>query len=76
MNDNLVEKERSTEKIEISVYLDAEVLEELKHLTNNPSKTIEVALKQWLKGERAVDGDLTRTFRRNPPLPPRGEWND
>ncbi|MDJ0897380.1 MAG: type II toxin-antitoxin system CcdA family antitoxin [Xenococcus sp. MO_188.B8] len=76
MNDNLVEKERSTEKVEISVYLDAEVLEELKHLTNNPSKTIEVALKQWLKGERAVDGDLTRTFRRNPPLPPRGEWND
>ena len=76
MNDNLVEKERSTEKVEISVYLDAEVLEELKHLTNNPSKTIEVALKQWLKGERAIDGDLTRTFRRNPPLPPRGEWND
>ena len=76
MNDNLVEKERSTEKVEISIHLDAEVLEELKHLTNNPSKTIEVAVKQWLKGERAVDGDLTRTFRRNPPLPPKGEWND
>ncbi len=76
MNDNLVEKEHSTEKVEISISLDAEVLEELKHLTNNPSKTIEVAVKQWLKGERAVDGDLTRTFRRNPPLPPRGEWND
>ncbi len=76
MNDNLVEKEHSTEKVEISISLDAEVLEELKHLTNNRSKTIEVAVKQWLKGERAVDGDLTRTFRRNPPLPPRGEWND
>ena len=76
MNDNLVEKEHSTEKVEISISLDAEVLEELKHLTNNPSKTIEVAVKQWFKGERAVDGDLTRTFRRNPPLPPRGEWND
>ena len=76
MNDNLMEQKRSTEKVEISISLDAEVLEELKHLTNNPSKTIEVAVKQWLKGERAVDGDLTRTFRRNPPLPPRGEWND
>ncbi len=76
MNDNLMEQKRSPEKVEISISLDAEVLEELKHLTNNPSKTIEVAVKQWLKGERAVDGDLTRTFRRNPPLPPRGEWND
>ena len=76
MNDNLVEQERSTEKVEISISLDPELLEEIKHLTNNPSKTIEAAVKQWLKGERAVDGDLTRTFRRNPPLPPRGEWND
>lgn len=76
MNDNLVEQERSAEKVEISISLDPELLEEIKHLTNNPSKTIEAAVKQWLKGERAVDGDLTRTFRRNPPLPPRGEWND
>ncbi len=76
MNDKIVEQERSLEKVEISISLDPEVLEELKHLTNNPSKTIEVAVKQWLKGERTESSDLTRTFRRNPPLPPKGEWND
>ena len=76
MNDKIVEQERSLEKVEISISLDPEVLEELKHLTNNPSKTIEVAVKQWLKGERPENCDLTRTFRRNPPLPPKGEWND
>ncbi|HHP7230970.1 MAG TPA: hypothetical protein ACFCUY_08940 [Xenococcaceae cyanobacterium] len=76
MNDNATEQERSTEKVELSIHLDSEVLEQLQHLTNDPSKTIEVALKQWLKGEREVSSDLTRTFRRNPPLPPRGEWND
>ncbi len=76
MNDNRIEQESSTEKVEVSIHLDSEVLEQLQHLTNNPSKTIEVAIKQWLKGEREASSDLTRTFRRNPPLPPRGEWND
>ena len=76
MNDNATEQERSTQKVEVSIHLDSEVLEQLHHLTNDPSKTIEVAIKQWLKGEREGSSDLTRTFRRNPPLPPRGEWND
>ena len=76
MKDNATEQEHSTKKVEVSIHLDSEVLEQLQHLTNNPSKTIEVAIKQWLKGEREASSDLTRTFSRNPPLPPRGEWND
>ena len=76
MKDNATEQENSTKKVEVSIHLDSEVLEQLQHLTNNPSKTIEVAIKQWLKGEREASSDLTRTFRRNPPHPPRGEWND
>jgi hypothetical protein len=76
MNENSVQQERSTEKVEISIHLDAEVLEQIKHLTNDPSRVIETAIKEWLRGERELDQDLTRTFRRNPPLPPRGEWND
>ena len=71
-----VKKGSSTDKVEISINLDSEVLEQLKLLTNDPSRTIESAIKQWLKGEREVSSDLTRTFRRNPPLPPKGEWND
>ena len=71
-----VEKKSSSDKVEISINLDSEVLEQLKLLTNNPSRTIENAIKQWLKGEREISSDLTRTFRRNPPLPPKGEWND
>ncbi len=76
MNNNAVQPENSAEKVEVSIHLDSEILEQIKHLTNDPSKVIETAIKQWLKGEREVDEDLTRTFRRNPPLPPKGEWND
>jgi hypothetical protein len=71
-----IKQQRPTDKVEISINLDSEVLEQLKLLTNDPSRTIENAIKQWLKGERELSSDLTRTFRRNPPLPPRGEWND
>ena len=76
MNDNATSSQRNADKVEISINIDAEVLEQIKHLTNDPSRIIETAIKQWLNGERNRDDDLTRTFRRNPPLPPRGEWND
>lgn len=76
MNDRAVPSERSAQKVEISISLDLETLEQIKHLTNDPSRVIETALKQWLRGERNVDDELSRTFRRNPPVPPRGEWND
>ncbi|MGB3693107.1 MAG: type II toxin-antitoxin system CcdA family antitoxin [Spirulinaceae cyanobacterium] len=77
MNDNkLVSSGRSTEKVEISIHLDSELLEQIQHLTNNPSRIIETAIKQWLRGERQLDEDLARNLTRNPPVPPRGEWND
>jgi hypothetical protein len=64
------------DKVKVSVDLDLEILEQIKHLTNDPSRVIEAAIKQWLRGERNDDTDLTRTFQRNPPVPPQGEWND
>jgi hypothetical protein len=64
------------EKEKISIYINSELLEQLRHLTNDPSKVIEVAIKQWLKGERDQDGELSRSFGRNPAVPSRGEWND
>jgi hypothetical protein len=76
MKDNAWQRERSVDKVEISIHLDSEVLEQIQHLTNDPSKVIETAIKEWLRGEKDVDDELTRTFRRNPPLPPKGEWND
>ena len=63
-------------RVEISIKIDSELLKQLQHLTNDPSKIVETALKQWLRGERETDEDLSRTLRRNPPLPPKGEWND
>lgn len=66
----------NSEKVRVSVDLDSETLNRIQHLTNDPSKIIETAIKQWLNGERNGDTDLTRTFRRNPPVPPQGEWND
>ena len=79
MNNNTLSEGNSNEKhekVEIAINLDPDLLAKVKHLTNDPSKVIESALKQWLKGERQQDDDLTRRLRRNPPVPPRGEWND
>ncbi|MDH6059375.1 hypothetical protein NWP17_02795 [Chrysosporum bergii ANA360D] len=64
-----------TDKVEIAVRLDSDLVEQIQHLTNDPSKVIEVAVRQWLRGEVPRDDELTRTPRRTP-IPPRGEWND
>jgi hypothetical protein len=68
-------EQRPTDKVEIAVRLDSELLEQIQHLTNDPSKVIEVAIRQWLRGEFSRDDELTRTPYRTP-VPPRGEWND
>lgn len=77
MNNNAIDADSITEaeKVEIAVHLDSELLEQIRHLTNDPSKVIEVAIRQWLRGEVQRDDELTRTFVRTP-VPPRGEWND
>lgn len=76
MNEQPVDYRRTSEKEEISIRLDSELLKQITHLTNDPSKVIETALRQWLRGETRRDDDLTRNLQRNPPVPPRGEWND
>ncbi|MBD2020267.1 type II toxin-antitoxin system CcdA family antitoxin [Leptolyngbya sp. FACHB-36] len=76
MNDSAVHAQSASDKVEISVHLDAELLEQIKHLTNDPSRVIEVAIRQWLRNESSRDDELTRNLQRNPPVPPRGEWND
>ena len=76
MNEQPVDYRRTSEKVEIAIRLDSELLKQITHLTNDPSKVIETALRQWLRGETRRDDDLTRNLLRNPPVPPRGEWND
>lgn len=76
MNDSALHAPSPAEKVELSVRLDPDLLEQIKHLTNDPSKVIEVAVRQWLRNESRRDDELTRTLQRNPPVPPRGEWND
>lgn len=63
------------EKVEIAVRLDSELIAQIQHLTNDPSKVIEVAIRQWLRGDVPRDDELTRTPVRMP-VPPKGEWND
>ncbi|MEC4885277.1 MAG: hypothetical protein SAL70_28760 [Scytonema sp. PMC 1070.18] len=67
--------QRLADKVEIAICLDSELVEQIQHLTNDPSKVIEVAIRQWLRGDVPRDDELTRTPVRRP-LPPRGEWND
>jgi hypothetical protein len=64
------------EKVEVSIHIDAELLDRVNHLTDDPSKVIEAAIRQWLRGDSDRDDDLTRLLPRNPAVPPRGEWND
>jgi len=66
---------RFEDKVEIAVRLDSELLERIQHLTNDPSKVIEVAIRQWLRGDTPRDDELTRSPQRSP-VPRRGEWND
>ncbi|MBL1174331.1 hypothetical protein [Pantanalinema sp. GBBB05] len=76
MNEPLVHSPATSEKIELSIHIDSDLLAQIKHLTNDPGKVIEVAVRQWLRNEMRRDDELTRDLQRNPPVPPRGEWND
>jgi hypothetical protein len=76
MNEPAANSEQLSDKVKLSIQMDAELLDQISHLTSDPSKVIEVAVRQWLRGGARRDDDLTRTLQRNPPVPPRGEWND
>jgi hypothetical protein len=76
MNEPAANAEQLSDKVKLSIQMDAELFDQISHLTNDPSKVIEVAVRQWLRGGARRDDDLTRTLPRNPPIPPRGEWND
>ncbi|MBC7972734.1 MAG: type II toxin-antitoxin system CcdA family antitoxin [Verrucomicrobia bacterium] len=76
MNEPAVHSHPPTEKVAVSIQLDPDLLDQLKHLTNDPSKVIEVAIRQWLRNQSGREDELARTLKRNPPVPPRGEWND
>lgn len=76
MNDPATQSSRLADKVEVAIQLDSDLVDQLHHLSHDPSRIIETAIKQWLRGDREQDDELSRTFRRNPPVPPRGEWND
>jgi hypothetical protein len=76
MNESALDSSASAHKVEVAVRLDPDLLDQIRHLTNDPSKVIEVAVRQWLINELRRDDELTRTLPRNPPVPARGEWND
>ncbi|MBD2186217.1 hypothetical protein H6S82_15990 [Planktothrix sp. FACHB-1355] len=75
MKEPALDTHRSNDKVEVSIHLDSDLFDQIQHLTNDPSKVIESAIRQWLKGGDRRDDDLTRTLQRTP-VPPRGEWND
>lgn len=74
MNDPAVQPKAG--KVSLAIQIDADLVEQISHLTSDPSKVIEVAVRQWLGGNSRRDDDVTRTLRANPPVPPKGEWND
>ena len=76
MNPSIDKQRTDEEKTEIAISMDKELLRQITFLTDDPSKVIEVAVRQWLRGGARRDDDLTRNLERNPPVPTRGEWND
>lgn len=76
MNEPAVQSDPTTNKVEISIQLDSDLLSQIQHLTNDPSKVIEVAVRRWLRNEFRREDEFSRELPRNPPVPPRGEWND
>ncbi|NEP76374.1 MAG: hypothetical protein F6K29_33480 [Okeania sp. SIO2G5] len=60
----------------MAVSMDKDLLRQITFLTDDPSKVIEAAVRQWLREGGRRDDDLTRNLERNPPVPARGEWND
>jgi hypothetical protein len=66
----------SNEKIEVSFEIDAALLDQLHQFSQNPSNLVETAIRQWLRSTSYQEDTLARTLPRNPPVPPRGEWND
>ncbi len=66
----------ASDKVELSVQIDRELLNQVNHLTSDPAKVIVGALLQLLRGDRRPEEDLTRHLPRNPTVPPKGEWND
>ncbi|MFO8039427.1 MAG: hypothetical protein R6U67_08245 [Sodalinema sp.] len=76
MTDSTLPSEQKKQQVEVSIQLDSELVDQIQHLSSDPSKIIETAIRQWLRGETTRDDDLSRRLERNPPVPPRGEWND
>jgi hypothetical protein len=76
MDDRSPTSRPEREKAELLVRMDPELLDRLNHLTDDPSKIVEAAVRQWLRGGPAREDDLSRLLPRNPVVPPRGEWND
>lgn len=76
MKDRTLYSRAKDNKTEISIRLDVDLLEQVEHLTNDPSKVIESALRQWLKGEREREDEVSMIWNRTTPVPPKGEWND
>ena len=75
-SDSQLQSEVAADKVEIAVRIDKELMNQVNHLSSDPSKVVEVALRQWLRGDRRPEDDLVRTLPRNPTVPPKGEWND
>ena len=50
----------SADKVELLVHIDRELMNQVSHLTSDPAKVIEVALRQWLRGDRRPEDDLVR----------------
>ena len=75
MSEPTASSEVTSNRVELSIQLDRELLDQVSHLTSDPSKVIEVALRQWLRAGRRED-ELARPFSANPVVPPKGEWND
>ncbi len=68
----------SSSRVQVSLELDPQLVAELAEFSDDPSHLVEQALREWLRTQShsGFEGERSRELRSNPPVPPRGEWND
>jgi hypothetical protein len=58
------------------VAIDPALYAELQEVTSDPTQAVNIAVRQWLQRRALLEAEKSVPLAVNPPVPPRGEWND
>jgi hypothetical protein len=65
-----------TENPAKQVEIDPALYAELQEVAADPAQVVNIAVRQWLQRRALIEAEKSVPLAVNPPVPPRGEWND